>query len=542
MAQSRAEQFVKRFDRLYDKQRVWHPLWMDIASYVLPRKVNVLTTRTPGTKQTEKLFDSTGIHANEVLAASIHGALTNPVVKWFSLRMREKTLNDIQEVAVWLEECSLRIFLAIQNSNFGAQVNEVYLDLGAFGTGAVLCEERDLLSPAFNGLVFRALTIGEYVIEEDAEGFVDTLFRKYTLPTRHVVSKWETASQKVKDLAIKEPEYPVPFLHVVLPRLGAKATGGSKGKPFASFFVEYESRRLLSEGGYDEFPYMVPRWATTSGEIYGRSPGFTALPDIKTLNRAKEFDLKSWAKKLDPPLQTLDDGVIGTVKLFPGGQTVVRQMDAIKPIDLGGDHRVNMLEANDLRGSIRQIFFNDQLQLPDKTIITATEVERRLELMQRVLGPTVGRLDSELLSPTITRVFGLMYRRGALPPVPEVILQAAQQQQGDIDVVSEGPLSRAQRGSELLSVQRFYELALPLAQIRQEVLDNVNDDEVLRDIAKQAGLSARFLRDPQEVAQLREARLQAQEQAKQEAQAMQLAEGVSKLTPLLTATGAPSAK
>ena len=530
---SRAEQLIKQFDRLYDQQRVWHPLWTEIASYILPRKINVLTTRTPGTKQTEKLFDSTGIHANEVLAASIHGALTNPVVKWFSLRMREKTLNDIQEVAEWLEECSLRIFLAIQNSNFGTQVNEVYLDLGAFGIGALLHEEREIVLPTFNGFVFRSLTIGEYVIEEDAEGFVDTLFRKYTLPARHVVSKWNTASQKTKDIATKEPERPIHLLHVVLPRNAAKITKASKEKPFASFFIEYDAKIKLSEGGYDEFPYMVPRWATTSGEIYGRSPGFTALPDIKTLNRAKEFDLKSWAKKIDPPLQTLDDGVIGTVKLTPGGQTVVRQLDAIKPIDLGGDHRVNMLEANDLRGSIRQIFFNDQLQLPDKTIITATEVERRLELMQRVLGPTVGRLDSELLAPTITRAFGLMYRHGALPPVPDAVLLAAQQQQGDIDVISEGPLSRAQRGSELLAVQRFYELAVPLAQIRPEVLDNVNDDEVLRDIAKQAGLPARFLRGQDDVAQIRESRRQAQEAAKKEATAMQAVEGAGKLAPLL---------
>ena len=42
-----------------------------------------------------------------------------------------------------------------------------------------------------------------------------------------------------------------------------------------------EEKTLLEEGGFDEFPYMVPRWSKVAGEIYGRSPSMTSLPDIK---------------------------------------------------------------------------------------------------------------------------------------------------------------------------------------------------------------------------------------------------------------------
>ena len=72
-----------------------------------------------------------------------------------------------------------------------------------------------------------------------------------------------------------------------------------------------------------------------------------------------------------------------------------------------------------LEEKIERIFYWDQLQLQGDKLMTATEVERRLELMRRVLGPTLGRFESELLSPLLNRCFGLMYRAGALPPPPE---------------------------------------------------------------------------------------------------------------------------
>lgn len=533
---SKATALVKRADRLAEKRVLWEPLWRDLALYILPRKSNILLGKQPGSKQTEKLFDSTAIHANEVLAASIQGALTNPIVRWFALRMREAGLNETKEIADWLDECSVRIFLAIQQSNFNAAINEVYLDLGAFGVSGLLCEERGLIVPTFNGFVFSPLTIGEFSVEENFEGVVDTVFRRFQLPARVALTQWPAVSDKVKEKAEKDPEHSVAVLHAVFPRTDRKlGSQHPRQRPWASFYVEVETKTLLHEGGYEEMPYAVPRWAKTSGETYGRGPGFTALPDVKTLNRGKEFDLKAWAKSIDPPMQVLDDGVIGTVKLTPGAPNSVRVMDAIKPIEFGAKHDVSMLEVGDLRASIRQIFFNDQLQLPDKTIITATEVERRLELMQRVLGPTIGRLETELLSPLVTRWFALMYRHGALPTAPPLVLQAAASAQGDIDIVYEGPLARAQRGSEVLAAQRFLELALPLAQVEPTVLDNIEFDELLRGLAKQTSLPSRYLKAVEAVQKIREARVRAQEAANQASATREDAAALGKVAPALAA-------
>ena len=41
-------------------------------------------------------------------------------------------------------------------------------------------------------------------------------------------------------------------------------------KPFASVYIEPEEKVVLSESGFDEFPYMAPRYTKSSFEIgYG---------------------------------------------------------------------------------------------------------------------------------------------------------------------------------------------------------------------------------------------------------------------------------
>src|SRR3546814_11589953 len=78
---------------------------------------------------------------------------------------------------------------------------------------------------------------------------------------------------------------------------------------------------LVSESGYQEFPFAVPRWDTSSGEVYGRSPGMIALPDANTLQQMGKTLLVAGHKAVDPPLLVGDDSVLGTPKTFPGGIT-----------------------------------------------------------------------------------------------------------------------------------------------------------------------------------------------------------------------------
>ena len=80
------ESVVKRQEQLAGDRSVWEETWSEIADYVLPRRADFNTVRTAGEQRlrTGKVFDSTPILANEMLAAGLHSLLTNPASDWFA--------------------------------------------------------------------------------------------------------------------------------------------------------------------------------------------------------------------------------------------------------------------------------------------------------------------------------------------------------------------------------------------------------------------------------------------------------------------------
>jgi len=262
----------------------------------------------------------------------------------------------------------------------------------------------------------------------------------------------------------------------------------------------------------------VPRWSKATGEIFGRSPAYNALPDIKTLNKAVEIGLKAWAKAIDPPLLVQDDGVIGRVRMTPAGITVVRSDTAVKPLQIGANWQITDMKETQLRTAIRQAYYSDQLQLQEGPQMTATEVQVRYELMQRLLGPTLGRFQSEFLNPLIERVFGIMIRANALLEPPEEIAGTT------VDVEYVGPLARSQRMEEAVAVEKLYQLAMNIAQADPEIMDLINHDEAIRVRATLLGVPKTILRGREEVDEMREMRAQEQQQMMEMQQAQAQAE------------------
>ena len=511
------EYIKKRCSKLEAERQTWEDHWQDILDYVMPRKADVTFVRAKGTKRTEVLYDSTAITANNLLAASLQGTLTSASLPWFHLKLRDTTLNEDREVQLWLEDSAKRMYETFNESNFNTEVHELYLDLVSIGTGAIFVEEGN---KGFDkeGIHFNCLHIAEYFIQENINGKVDTLYRKYKLTARQAIQEFgeENIGEKILEASKEKPDKQFNFIHAVEPTEDYERALGETGTklPVHSCHVCVEDKMKVRTGGYNEFPYLVPRWSKATGEIFGRSPSYNALPDIKTLNKAVEIGLKAWAKAIDPPLLVQDDGVIGRVRMTPAGITVVRNDGAIKPLQIGSNWQITDMKENQLRTAIRQAYYSDQLQLQDGPQMTATEVQVRYELMQRLLGPTLGRFQSEFLNPLIERTFGIMFRAGALLPEPDVI----KGQQIDVEYV--GPLARSQRMEEAVAIERLYQLAMNVVQVDPSIMDNINHDEAIRLRSTLLGVPKIVLRGKDEVQEMREARAEEQ-QAMAEAQAQQ---------------------
>jgi len=511
-----ARQLKDNLSRLQEKRSNWENHWQEISDYMLPRKAEITKQRARGDKRHTQIFDATAIHALELLAASLHGMLTSSSTKWFSLRFKETELNNIDQAMEWLEDAQIRMYDAFAKSNFQQECFEIYFDLIAFGTACLMIEEDQE-----DTLLFSARHIKELYIQENKKGYVDTIYRKFKMPAQAVVDKFgeDRVSKDVITKFKKSPFDDIVLVHVCRPRKDFDPKKQDKqNMPFQSIYFEEETGHIVSIGGFKELPYVVPRYLKSSTEIYGRSPGMNALADVKVLNRMVEHSLKAAAKQIDPPLLVSDDSMLAPIRMSPGSINFFRagSREAIRPLDINSNISVTLNNENQRRDAIAKMFHVDQLlSTEDKRNMTATEIIQKQDEKMKTLGPVLGRLQSELLSPLITRVFNIMLRQGLFLPAPEML----QQQELKIQFVS--PLALAQRQTELQSLMRGLEIFGSMSQALP-VMDYIDDNGMVKQIIEILGIPASVIKSDQEVQQIRAERAQAEQAAMEQQQ--QLAE------------------
>ena len=527
MAQTdKAKNLLKRYDRLKAQRQNWESHWQEVADYMQPRKADVTKTRSKGDKRTELIFDGSPLQSVELLAASLHGMLTNPSTPWFSLRFKENDMENEDEAKEWLEDATEVMYSAFNKSNFQQEIFELYHDLITFGTAAMFIEEDDE-----DILKFSTRHINEIFIAENDKGRIDTVFRKFTLSARAVLQKFGDVSVNIATKANKDPYEEVEILHAVYPRSDFDPKKQDKeNMPFESVYLDAESGDELSISGFREFPFVVPRYLKASHEIYGRSPAMTALPDVKMLNEMSKTTIKSAQKQVDPPLLVPDDGFMLPVRTIPGGLNFYRAgtRDRIEPLNIGANTPLGLNMEEQRRNSIRNAFYVNQLMMQSGPQMTATEVIQRNEEKMRLLGPVLGRLQSELLKPLIDRTFALILRKNLFRPAPEFL--AGQ----DIEIEYVSPLAKAQKSTELSSIMRAIEILGSLSNVAP-VFDHINMDKLVRHLADIVGVPQKILKPQSELNAERQQAAQQQEQMQQMQQVQQLAEAGGKVAPLAKA-------
>ena len=522
----KAKNLLKRFDRLKSQRQNWESHWQEVADYMQPRKADVTKSRSKGDKRTELIFDGSPLQSVELLAASLHGMLTNPSTPWFSLRFKQDDMENEDEAKEWLESATETMYTAFNKSNFQQEIFELYHDLITFGTAAMFIEEDDE-----DVLKFSTRHINEIYIAENDKGRIDTVFRKFRLSARAAMQKFGDVSTNISMTATKDPYEEVEIMHAVYPRSDFDPKKQDKeNMPFESIYLDAESGDELSVSGFREFPFVVPRYLKASHEIYGRSPAMTALPDVKMLNEMSKTTIKSAQKQVDPPLLVPDDGFMLPVRTVPGGLNFYRAgtRDRIEPLNIGANTPLGLNMEEQRRNSIRNAFYVNQLMMQSGPQMTATEVIQRNEEKMRLLGPVLGRLQSELLKPLIDRAFSLILRKNLFKPAPEFL--AGQ----DVEIEYVSPLAKAQKSNELQSIMRAIEIMGSLSNVAP-VFDHINMDKLVRHLADIVGVPQKILKPQSELNAERQQAAQQQEQMQQMQQVQQLAEAGGKVAPLAKA-------
>ena len=518
---------LSRFDRLQGQRENWETHWQEVADYMQPRKADVTKRRARGDKRMEQVFDSSPIQAVELLAASLHGMLTNPSTPWFTLRFKDEEIENDDEAKLWLEASTDAMYTAFNRSNFQQEIFELYHDLITFGTAAMFIEEDndDIIK-------FSTRHINEVFIAENDKGRIDTIYRKFKISARAAIQKFgEAVSADVQTKAKKDPYEEIELLHAVYPRADFNPNKKDKtNMPFESVYMEFKNGNELSVGGFREFPFVVPRYLKASNEIYGRSPAMTALPDVKMLNEMSKTTIKAAQKQVDPPLLVPDDGFLLPVRTVPGGLNFYRSgtRDRIEPLNIGANNPLGLNMEQQRRESIRAVFYVNQLMMQQGPQMTATEVIQRNEEKMRLLGPVLGRLQSELLKPLIDRVFAVLLRNNMLPQAPEFLSGR------DVEIEYVSPLAKAQKSTELQSIMRAVEILGSLANVAP-VFDYVNFDNLVKHLADIVGVPQKILKTQSQVNAERQQAQAQQQEMQQMQQLQQVAKAGGDIAPLAKA-------
>jgi len=465
----------RQFEDVRGERRTnWEQHWQEIAEYVQPRKVDFVGYRTEGEKRMQRVYDSTAIHSNQLLAAALHGLATNPAAKWFSLRMTDDAYNEDDEIKSYLSnvEDIMWAKLYAPGTNFATSLHETYLDLASFGTAVMFVGETRQ-----GQILTDARPLAECFIAHNEERVVDKLFRRteYSVGQLMMLAKhrgWELSYRIQDKINNKKFEDKVWVIHAVYPREFRDPNVKAPSQmPYGSCYFEEDGLHKLSESGFPEFPYLVPRWSLYAGETYGRSPAMEALPDIKMLNSMMLAMIKALQKAIDPPLWLPDEGYQGPVRTIPGGINYYRGDRQIQqhPVSLQGIQFVN--EAMEgIRDRIRQSFYVDVVQTYQSSREqTAYEVEQRQQERMRLMGPLVGRLEGELLGRLIDRVYGMLNRKQELPEPPE----NAGDQQFTVEYVS--PLANVQKQSSMRGINQVLGMFAQMNEPGLAVIDRNTD-------------------------------------------------------------------
>ena len=512
-----------RWGALKAERASWRPHWQELSNNLLPRSGRFFTQdRNRGERRYNAIYDSTGTRALSILSAGLMAGATSPARRWFKLRTSDKDLNKYRPVKMWLNDVTTLMETVFQRSNTYRALPTMYKELGCFGTAATI------VRPSFDTIIrHHTLTCGEYCLATNFNGEVDTMYREFEMTVAQMVEefKYENCSQSVRNAYDKgDLDLWHPVIHAIEPRT-ARDHGNPSAKHMAwgSWYFELgtDSAGWLRESGFEYFPVLAPRWDVAGGDIYGHSPGMEALGDIKQLQHEQLRKAQAIDYQTRPPLQVPTSMKNREVDTLPGGVTYydptsptggIRSLFEVR-LELG--HL--LADIQDVRRRITGAFYADLFLLLTSaadTRMTATEVAERHEEKLLMLGPVLGRMHTELLSPLIETTFARMQAARIVPEGPPELKEV------ELDIEFVSTLAQAQRAVGAGSIDRWLGNVGEVAAFAPQVLDNVNVDYWCENYADILGVDPEMIVPVEKVDAIRQDRA-AQEQAAAQAEQME---------------------
>lgn len=510
------KQLKETADQLFSKKSGLNSLWQELADNFYPERATFTTSRNLGSDFAANLTTSYPVKCRRDLGNQF-GTMLRPTAKpWFHVARRHHP-NEPHEVKEALEyfETIQRRAMYDQRSLFTKSTKEADHDFAAFGQCAISVE----MNRNADGLLYRCWHLLDMAWQENEEGGLGFIARKWKPHARTLVQTFKDVDPKIARMAEKTPFAEVECLHMVVD--ADMVDGDAKGRPRWSIWYDCANHKVMNQIPIWGRHYVIPRWQTVSDSQYSYSPATVcALPDARLLQAMTWTLLEAGEKATSPPVIATKDAVRSDIALYAGGITWVDQDyderlgEALRPLnqDFRG-FNFGLTMNQDTRAMLHQAFFLDALTLPQRAPeMTAYEVGQRVQEYIRNALPIFEPMEQEYNYALCDESFDLLWRHGAFgnPASWPRELQGA-----SIDFTFESPLHDAieqQKGQKFQEASQLIAAAVALDQSCAYV---PKAEVALRDALKGIGVPTRWLND--------EATVQlAQKNAAQQQQAAQM--------------------
>ena len=521
-----AEDVLKRHEKALVKKEDFRNLYEECYEFALPQR-NLYDGhyegKVGGTKKMNRVFDSTAINSTQRFANRMQSGIFPPQRKWCRLEPGSEIPQERKaEAQAALDQYSEKMFDTLKQSNFDIAIGEFLLDL-CVGTAVMMVQPGDDLSP------INFIPVPQYLvsIEEGANGHVDNVYRRIRMKGEAIQRQWPNAKIP-KELADKIEQKPTEDYELIEATIFDQKRGD-----YCYHVIEKNTKKEILYTRMDRSPWIVSRYAKVAGEVYGRGPLITALPDVKTLNKTLELVLKNASLAISGVYTAADDGVLNpnTVKIMPGAIIPVArnggpQGESLRPLPRSGDFNVSQIVMNDLRTNIKRILLDESLPPDNMSARSATEVVERMKELSQNLGSAFGRLINETMIPLVSKILEVMDDRG-------VITLPLKVNGLEIKIAPVAPLAMAQNMEDVQNLLQY----ATIAQQMPNPAMSLKTEEMMDYIAEKLGVPQRLRPTPRERAMLQ----QQQQQAMQQQAMMQMAaenpEGVAEVAQQATQQG-----
>lgn len=461
-----------------------------------------------------KYYDDTAIWANQMFANGLTSYLMPKTDRWFFLKPVGKSSSELSdEELLYLEDVSERIFheLAVPDSRFYSAGHMAFQDIGSYGSAVIYFSRPD---KGRSVIQFKSCPLADSFFDLDYEDKPDTMYYRRFLSAKALVQRFPQVVN-FEGFDPKAQSSTWELVYSIEPNVDvANRTGGRLGKdrPFRVTYWCPRLKEILETGGMSYFPFMIPRWAVTAGQVYGLGPSNTCLSTVRVLNKLTKELLLSQELSNAPPMWAEEDSILlpqyGPRQWLwgaPGSPKPEPIMSGSQPTS------TEMLAENCKQAIVRAYFVDHLLREQKKERQTILEIQDERGQMLQQIGPLLTRQEEELLTPTIENTFQFLGRANRLQPPPESLAGS------ELDLVYTSPAAQAQYAGRLGDMSAFINDIAPLAQVKPDIMDALDDLELVDHYSRYRSVPRRVVRSRKEINEIREQRAQ-MEEAQAEAQ------------------------